>query len=691
MANVELKIEHNKYINFTIADEKFYYAQKGSNEYEYYFINSTNSNVYIAIATGISNNYYVPFLLSKDKNAVAFYGMLNNSQKVQATSAGGSIQYNGEIYYYSKFILPIPSDAISSYKYISYNASTLEEIALNLLKDEDKYTFTKREIIEIESLSQSNSDASSIFYGVLPNSGSVKLLDINNKIKDLIDRKIISKEPLNFNLYVNDKLTQKHISVNNDYDNNEKILSVSFSNDLDDFRNINYGRPFLSNKLKVSESSYNYPDSVNAYDLIVDTLYENGFKPTDEMFSDKTLLSDGTIATLKEYLKSIIIDYPYITTSTLEDTFNKLCTICQIQLIQDDSGNLKFINARPLFLNDSDVIILPKHNQYSDFKYSIILNNIYDKIELEETIFNKTYGSIYSSDKLYISKDKEYIGNDEGINQDKYDVSGGDDNNQYWFQFNYSFNAKDINEIIDIRTTSSDNLDVRVIENRTIYIIQGDTIQIQKDNEYDTKTKSLTEYYNSDYIPYHEVYLRDDVVVDAYSCNKYLGGDNDGDINIRGQINWHDYSETPPTSLFGSTLFKNYYSTDLTFDIRTYKYSPENKKNSFGEGNNIFSQSGNELLQQSLNGTNIISNLFANNILRDYSQGISNGTITVSCANYYDKIGNKVIDWSKGELLKVGDFIEVEDNDKIWRITGRKFRKNATPFIDLELIEVKPV
>ena len=88
------------------------------------------------------------------------------------------------------------------------------------------------------------------------------------------------------------------------------------------------------------------------------------------------------------------------------------------------------------------------------------------------------------------------------------------------------------------------------------------------------------------------------------------------------------------------------------------------------------------------------ANIILDNILSDYKNGVSSGNVTISCNNYFDRNGEKLIDWTNGEIPKLNQTVYF-DNDiyqdktqRYWKIKGRKFRKTGVPMIDLELEEV---
>ena len=89
-----------------------------------------------------------------------------------------------------------------------------------------------------------------------------------------------------------------------------------------------------------------------------------------------------------------------------------------------------------------------------------------------------------------------------------------------------------------------------------------------------------------------------------------------------------------------------------------------------------------------------------NNITRDYKNGVFNTTLKVCCGDYYNTNDEKVIDFSNGEVLQVGQIVVINGkdntsimkysngNDYLWRIVGRKFVYEGSPMLELELQEI---
>ena len=107
-----------------------------------------------------------------------------------------------------------------------------------------------------------------------------------------------------------------------------------------------------------------------------------------------------------------------------------------------------------------------------------------------------------------------------------------------------------------------------------------------------------------------------------------------------------------------------------------------------------------EKTKVSLGSSNLIQDNYVidtikTNITEDYKQGISNASVSISCNDYFDSNGRKVINWSKGEIPQVNQIVYF-DNDlykdqtqRYWKIKSRNFRKTGVPMVDLELEECR--
>ena len=112
-------------------------------------------------------------------------------------------------------------------------------------------------IDSVESLSQTTSDPSSIQYGVLANSGSAKLRDIDGELKDLIVDEVIPNSNVPVELFVNGNKVQSHITTDSDYVEEDKMLNLNLENRLKFLDTLTFqGAPYQEYQSAYSLLSY---------------------------------------------------------------------------------------------------------------------------------------------------------------------------------------------------------------------------------------------------------------------------------------------------------------------------------------------------------------------------------------------------------------------------------------------------
>ena len=147
---------------------------------------------------------------------------------------------------------------------------------------------------------------------------------------------------------------------------------------------------------------------------------------------------------------------------------------------------------------------------------------------------------------------------------------------------------------------------------------------------------------------------------------------------------------------------------DYSGQVKIYRKSLESTNLTYinGTGSNKITLESNELFNNKAYNNQedeeYIASFISNNILSDYADGIKTCTLQIMCQDMYSTTGEKIKDWSKGEILEVGDLVRVDKDNNgnsqytysdgnpiIFRVTGSKFSYNGSPKLDLELQEVK--
>lgn len=588
--------------------------------------------------------------------------------------------------------------------------------AIIYLKDGTQAEFGKRYIRSLESLSQSNPDPSSIFYGVLSSTGTIEILDINGRIESYVKNGQLDASSTIVDLYANNKLIHRHISTDNNYSSTEKILSLQLTDRLSKWDNINF-------------NGYTYPEkSQTAYEMLKTILTSVGY---DENYIDNTMLSEYTLdtnnrlATVKDYLNSINIEYPYLPQDTLHATIDKFCTLAQLNVILDNNDDIKFIAARPIINTSDDTIKIPKNNQYSKLNYTLIVKNNYDGIELNE--FNVTSNEVSTENVFSYTKQLDENNYNYTNSYFDYAKSGNtfsDVKIETFYSNEFDFdipklsdnNLKKILAITSSQTSQDAQVKANVNVSGEYGVYKGNYTQNLLD---DTIPGDNTSYFAQnpyyDNIEFNETPYRitskpltkleswfeivDKLPNVEIADNSYVNISDDGEYyhcnaKLLNMTIGYLVMYEPSASFFNSDIDK--YKTNnlvITFSgvVRQIEFNSQTaSSDNINSAKNPISIETSELFEQvSIINNERIVNVLKQNILSDYSDGISDATLTVSCANYYDENGDRVIDFEKGDLLKVGDIVNVEGNENLWKITGRRFRYNGCPFVDLELMEVK--
>jgi len=232
-------------------------------------------------------------------------------------------------------------------------------------------TFDSQSIKEFSSLSQSNSNPKEVFYGVLPNSGSIDIIDRDGEIRDYAVEGYLNKQTFSIVISINDKEIQHHITVDSPYYNNKNLLELDLTNSLSQWDNI-----------KCSGFSHDFVETL--YDILNTMLSISGFdKEEIEGMLDTVINIGSEDVTVKQYLERIIVKDVEAVESSLREAVDKICNIALLQVIENDNGEIKFISARPLATQDEKdtAKVIPLRMQKSDFEYEILLSNEYEDVD----------------------------------------------------------------------------------------------------------------------------------------------------------------------------------------------------------------------------------------------------------------------------------------------------------------------
>lgn len=620
-------------------------------------------------------------------DSVTFYGDRNANQFPTRAILNGEYIYSDD----AEWTIVFPNSAdTQTITFDMWNRANYNACFTHIVEFTNELVLDKKWIKSVESLSQSTGQPKDIYYGVTPSSGSVEIIDINGELYDYINDGIMPNNP-SLDIVVNDNRIMKHIQNNSDYlfTNMGGKLSLELTdiaNSLSLKENIDLPLRNASNGLLV----FQYVLRKMGYTSTqINSITEQKIIITDyvgEEYQEKEI-------TIYEFLRFVSIPYPYLESSNYLEVFNKFCKLLQVNMIASNTdGDIfmpKVITSRPRMLSNEIPIYIPLKNQFSGLNYSLFpknviksVNVIYRDMNYELQQINNKRISLYD----YNIKDNTIttiplLSNAEKnpeitilyedlrdynshINSSAYDgylfsiIKYNLPNVVRYENPKFRLTANGSLTAVDILNNVSNGTDSRVISENDIMVYNGG----ESDNYV------IQNWTNGAYI--HQEY-----------ANKFVN------CAIRNNGDSLDVFVCFITKRLKKATNQNEMivsSFNFLLDMRNLSYTDVTRNQ-----NSDLDISSNELIQDGTEyGVIKIYDLLEESIKRDYKNGISIGNITISCNDYYDINGNAIKDFSKGEIISVGDVVKIEGNNKLWRVTGRNFRKAGVPMIDLELQEV---
>ena len=235
-------------------------------------------------------------------------------------------------------------------------------------------------IDEFETQVQKTSDGESIQYGVLANTGSITLRDKDKSLLEKSKMGYLGVYLFTLELYVNNKLLQTHISNSAPYFTDNYTMKFELSNKVEKFQNT-----YL-------DLSYNHEES--AYEILEDIYAELGI---DEDWGNMIYYDSQSGMNLQEYLPDYLdfFKVPSGETFNIEgnalELINKICNAFGLNGYYRDINSFCLSCARPRKTASEQIINIPYQKQFSDFDYSILVTNRYDRVFFDDETTNVNY------------------------------------------------------------------------------------------------------------------------------------------------------------------------------------------------------------------------------------------------------------------------------------------------------------
>lgn len=257
----------------------------------------------------------------------------------------------------------------------NYNVcfKTIESVEVEIL-------LNKGFIIKQEFTAQKTTNASDINYGILSSTGKIELFDKDNSIYNNAQLGYLDSYTYSLYTYINNKLISSNISIDAPFYSQENHLDISLADDISLWYDVDF-------------DTKEFAENTNLYDIISEAFVKLGYNTDDIEKMTSTIINttyndeiDGFIyeeeISVKNYLKSIIMDAFKIEKTAIGNVLNDICTVAQLNIYIDNERNVKIVSARPLMIKSEDVLVIPFNKQINQLEYDMVVSNRINKVEI---------------------------------------------------------------------------------------------------------------------------------------------------------------------------------------------------------------------------------------------------------------------------------------------------------------------
>lgn len=310
---------------------------------------------------------------------VFYFNQIANQWATEALidegTADEQILYSDDNIWAIKFINPLSSHTVKFTKwnkpYYSMCITHIEALANTL-------EFTNQWISDLNSTTQKTNDPVKPVYSVLANYGYMSVTDRDKELKDYVQDGIFPTLNFEIILYINGKQIQSHTAIVTPYENNSMTFGMELTNKLSQWDNLMY-----------TGYTITAGTTITAYDLLVDmitTAIPTLTEPDVAEMCDTIMVNEYYQDTVEEHLKNIIIPAVgsaiEVLPDTLRNSVEKICLLGQLQVYENDDGEVKFVNDRPYATATEKAAakVIPLSMQRTSLIYEVLLTNSYTNV-----------------------------------------------------------------------------------------------------------------------------------------------------------------------------------------------------------------------------------------------------------------------------------------------------------------------
>lgn len=358
------------------------------------------------------------------------------------------------------------------------------------------YILDRRQLLSVETKTQMCENSDEIKYGTLPGDGSIEAYDYYGEICELLKYGIISNESI-VEICAGDTLVQRQLIMSSDYNSEDKSVKFTLGDKLALFEEVNYvGMRMGKYSKSLLEILKEVLGSANYTEGKVENMCKESICPQ----------GDTVKISVKEWLDSIIVPFPYLEADTLRATLDKICVAAQLFCYCDFDGELKFVSARPQSFSDNDVVRIPKERTYGNSREDVFPKLKYDAVEStvktlslksDDEVSSATF-TFYESNNNNLTYQSDWEKDCDADTAIKFANNLKTEGTPDLIYFEKTFDVEPSVFMNNAYFEVVDNIrDQTIDDENTIVVKKTDEVATLKQCDYDKKNSFLSEYYNN--------------------------------------------------------------------------------------------------------------------------------------------------------------------------------------------------
>jgi hypothetical protein len=245
----------------------------------------------------------------------------------------------------------------------------------HIRNSEARFTATKKYVDSFESLAQITNDGSQPNYSILKSSGVGNLKDKDNRIYQIARLGYLDAFIYTVYIYLNGKVIQTHTSTDSPYYKEDTSVKINLTNALVNLESI-----------IVNEKEY--AEEMSLKDIYIDIMRAYSSQNDERILASMNTIinvGNGVDMSVASYLETIKVPPFRLPEMTLNDFINQICGTAQLYACQDDEGQMKFYNGRPLITNNESqsIMRIDYGMQRTRINYDVIISNRFSEIVIK--------------------------------------------------------------------------------------------------------------------------------------------------------------------------------------------------------------------------------------------------------------------------------------------------------------------